>query len=369
MKKVSIITILDNFNFGTYLQAFALCKIIESIGHIPELVAYCRPGHSVMAQYKRAITTTYNPLKLLARTYYAIRNIHLRKKDTTIIRKYLTKRKYYSYQELKKNPPIADIYMTGSDQVWNSIYNNGVDKAFYLGYAPKDATLTSYGASIGMNEIPSTEKDEMVKLLSRYNNISVREDLAKDLLISIGVDKNKISHVLDPTLLLDKKQWSLYIKKSIHKFPYLLIYSVENKEQNKIISQVAYEISQRYNLKIVGVYYGNRSFRIEGCDINHYRATPEIFLSLIYYAEFVIVSSFHGTAFSINFEKEFLTISPKMFNSRITSLLKISQIENRIIHDINELPARLDPINYKVVKERLDLYRNSSIQYLQNCLN
>lgn len=365
MKKISIITILDNLNFGTYLQALALCKIVESLGGKPELVSYCRPGHSVFEQYKRAITTTNNPLKLLARTYYAISNWYLRKKDTSIIKKYLTKKNYNSYQDLKNNPPIADIYMTGSDQVWNSIYNNGIDKAFYLGYAPKNSTLISYAASIGMNKIPLNEQSEMYSLLSGYDSISVREDLAKELLIKIGINEKKISQVLDPTLLISKTQWSKYIKKRIHKFPYLLIYSVENKEQNSIISDVARKIANKYNLKIVGVYYGNKSFKIEGCEINHYKATPEIFLSLMYYANFVVVSSFHGTAFAINFEKDFITISPKMFNSRILSLLRLCKLENRIIYSTDKEPLLLPSIDYKIVKDNLEEYKNDSINYLK----
>lgn len=368
MKKVSIITILDNLNFGTYLQALALCNVVESLGCIPELVSYCRPGHSVLEQYKRAVTTTHNPIKLIARTYYAIRNFYLRKKDLSLVKKYLTKCNYHSFQELKINPPLADIYMTGSDQVWNSIYNNGIDKAFYLGYAPENTILISYGASIGMNEIPIVERSEMYTLLSKYKSISVREDLARDLLIEIGIDKNKIFQVLDPTLLLTKTQWNLFAKKRIHKFPYLLIYSVENQEQNIIISKLAHEIACQRNLKIVGVYYGNKSFEIEGCDINHYRSSPETFLSLIRYADFVLVSSFHGTAFAINFEKEFLTLSPKMFNSRIVSLLKICNLENRMIYDVNEMPSLLQSIDYKIVKERLEEHRIKSIDFLQSTL-
>lgn len=368
MKKISIITILDNLNFGTYLQAFALCKVTESFGYKPELVAYCRPGHSVSDQYNKSLQSTRNPLKILARTYYAIRNLQLRKKDLSIIKNYLTSKKYYSYDDLLKDPPIADIYMTGSDQVWNSIYNRGIDKSFFLGYAPHNATLISYGSSIGMAEIPTHEKQLMYNLLSRYKQISVREHSSIKMLTDIGIPENKINHVLDPTLLMDKQQWKKFVKKRIHDFPYLLVYSVENKEHNQLVSEVAKIIAQKYNLKIVGVYYGSKSTRIDSCDINHYRATPSMFLSLMYYADFAVVSSFHGTAFAINFEKNFLTISPKMFNSRVIDILHICKLENRIIYNIDNVSPTLPAINYSDVNRILEEKRDKSIYYLKKDL-
>lgn len=368
MKKISIITILDNINFGTYLQALALCKTIELLDYQPELIAYCRPGHSVLSQYKKSIQSTNNPLKMLARTYYAIRNFFLRKKDISTVKKYLTKYKYYSFNDLKNNPPIADMYMTGSDQVWNSIYNNGIDRSFYLDFAPTNSIRTSYAASIGMSEIPQNEKEEMYKLLSKYNSISVRESSAIKLLTDIGLPEQKITQVIDPTLLLDKKDWSSYVKRRIHNFPYLLVYSVENKDLNNLISDTAKAIAQKYNLKIIGVYYGNKSSRIEACEINHYRATPDIFLSLMYYANFIVVSSFHGTAFAINFKKNFVTISPKQFNSRVKSLLHQCCIENHMIHHINELTNALTPINYSEIDATLKSLRRESINYLNQIL-
>lgn len=368
-KKISIITILDNFNFGTYLQAYATAVTIENLGAKPEIVAYSRPGSTVWEHYISSIKTTLNPIKWFARTIYAIREYNLKRKDLLFVSKYLTAKKYYSFEELKTSPPDADIYMTGSDQVWNSMYNHGIDYSFYLEYAPLDKKRVSYAASIGMEKIPKQEKDEMVQLLSKYDTISLRELSSVKLLNEIGIDKRKLKVVIDPTLLLDKKSWKTYAKKRMIKEPYLIVYSVEPSNKNKEVSKIASFIAKQRGLKVIGVYYGGISSRISGCDRNFYYSTPAEFLSLLLYSSFAVVSSFHGTAFAINFQKEFITITPEKFNSRTSNLLRLLSIDNRQTTAEKFDYSILKKIDYRTVHKILKNERNASIRVLKKLIN
>lgn len=368
MKKISIITILDNYNFGTYLQAFAIAHKIEQLGMKAEIVSYCRPGFSVWEHYLRSLKSTRNPFKWGARTLYAIKEHRLRTNDLKFVSKYLSSTQYHSFQELQANPPQADVYMTGSDQVWNSYYNHGIDPSFYLEYAPENKKRVSYAASIGMKEIPFYEQKEMRTLLAKYQTITIREKSAKDLLESIGVQSSKLHTVIDPTLLLNKKEWSRFIKKRLVNEPYLLVYSVEPKDKNIEVSRIAQSIATTKGLKVVGVYYGGTSSRISGCDRDFFRSTPDLFLSLIYHADFVVVSSFHGTAFSLNFRKEFVTVSPDRFNNRIINILGICNLQNRLIHNLSEYNPEIENINYNQVEQLLNTEVSKSTSILKEII-
>jgi hypothetical protein len=120
-------------------------------------------------------------------------------------------------------------------------------------------------------------------------------------------------------VLLTKEDWQNYACKRLIHEPYAVVYSVETKTQDKLISKMAGIISRNKGLKIAGIYYGGKKSKIENTDYDFFRVTPSVFLSLFYYADYCIVSSFHGTAFSVNFQKDFLTITPKKFNSRVGS--------------------------------------------------
>ena len=209
---------------------------------------------------------------------------------------------------------------------------------------------------------------EIKKYLSKYNSISVREKQAEILLkkLQLPID---IRTVLDPTLLLSKEIWNLYALKRLVDEPYMILYSVETKDQNKLITQMAKKIAKVKKLKIVGIYYGGRQQRIEGTDKNFFRVTPSVFLSLFLYADYCIVSSFHGTAFSINFQKNFLTITPGRFNSRVDNLLTLCNLKKRLVvdssYDINDAFTDID---YSLVNKIIEEERQSSIDYLRNSL-
>ena len=181
MKKVAIITVLDNTNYGTYLQALALGLVIKNLGYKVEIIDYVR---SFMTK-KSILSRSKNPIKRIYNTLFNIpQQEKLKKKDKAFLQHFLTltPQTYISFQALKDNPPIADIYVTGSDQVWNSTYNRGIDKSFFLDFVPSNSKRISYAASIGMKDFPKEEKNEVYNLLKQYSHITVRENDAKNIL-------------------------------------------------------------------------------------------------------------------------------------------------------------------------------------------
>lgn len=367
--KASIITIIDNQNFGTYLQAFALCQKVEDMGLQTELIDYNRKSLSLWALTKHRVLSTINMLKWPKRFYRVFRSWLLQKKDKKFVRHYLTSTCYKSYKQLMQNPPEADVYITGSDQVWNSWYNQGVDRSFYLDFAPEGALRIAYAASIGMPEIPANEAKETAMLLSKYKAISVREKSAVDILASINVDTKNIHPVLDPTLLLNKEQWKKHISLGrLVQERYLLIYSVEKHVQNKIVSELARKVAKDRGLKIIGISYSGLNSKFDYCDKQYFRATPDVFLSLMYHSDYVIVSSFHGTAFAINFNKEFLTVAPQKFNSRVANILSICNLEDRLVNTDSYDYKLATPIDYSRINKILESERIKSSQFLHDSI-
>lgn len=367
MKKAEIITIFDNTNFGTYLQALALALVIKKSGFDVEIVDYIRPGQSEEAWKKFA----NNFIKKIYYTFWEFpRWRKLRNGCHSFVNCFvpLSKIRYNSYKELKGNPPLADIYVTGSDQVWNSIYNEGIDKSFYLDFAPSGHKRVAYAASIGMPEIPKGEVEETKRLLCKYSAITVREADACRILADLGF--NDVPVALDPTLLLDKSAWTDIARrfKQIKTEPYILVYSVEEKAQNELIGCYARQLAHKHGWKIYEISYNSYHHRLKFADKHFLQVTPEVFLQLMLDAEFVIVSSFHGTAFSINFNKQFLTVTPGRFNSRVDNILTLCGLKDRLVtsslFDIDELKS----INYGKVNELIEIERNKSIGLLCNML-
>lgn len=363
-KSVLITTMHRGNNFGSALQIYALVNALKGLNispivldYIPERIVFSKVLKSLLRGiFSSSIHHRYQAFRglciLLSNTFYYGR----------FFRRELSMTKsYYSIEEIEMANLKADVYMTGSDQVWNSFYNQGIDRVFFLDFLPKDAKRVAYAASFGKTELEEWEKDIIKALLSRYSAISVRESSALDILESIDIHNGV--NVLDPTFLLSKSDWKERCPRLKAKEKYLLIYSVEPEKQQ--IIQIAREIADRLDLKVYMVEWGFKAYADVDkmiCNID-----PLKLMSYFLHADYVVASSFHGTAFSVNLNKPFISVSPKRFNTRAQSLLNLLGLSERLVtYASYSLDKALAMIDYTSVNEILENERTRSMKYLRS---
>lgn len=364
--RIKTITCHKVNNHGANLQAYALMHYMEKRGHEVEIIdyypQYLRHFHPFACdtpQYKSNILLkpAYICVKFPGRlTCYLKYKLSKRKKNFEAFRKkyYKVTKEYRSYEKLKEEPPVAELYIAGSDQIWNTMMENGKDPSFYLQFAPVDAVCATYAASFSVSEITENLKDIVKSRIEKLDFVAVRERSAINILEDLGITKGQV--VLDPVFLLSKEEWIEIENPSVLSVPYLLVYDFEKSES---IRTLALKYAKDYGLEIYSLYdcdYCKRSFENEG---------PDTFLSLVHHAEFVISNSFHATAFSIIYEKEFFVVERKEgINSRMVDLLKVLGLETRIQKELNAV----EKINYTEVKERLVSQIKSSKKYLEDLM-
>lgn len=364
--RIILTTIIDNINFGTYLQAYATVSIFQKKECTIDVLNYIRPyltGKTYAQNYLKQKNKPL-PIRYLYFSSYLLLNSFMIWQVKRFLKQRVTlTERFNSLDEIIKKLRPYDLYLTGSDQVWNSEHNFGVDKVFFWeGISKKKA---AYGASIGIKHFPKEQQPLIRHLLSDYKKISVRECSNIQTLAEIGI-KNAVQ-VLDPTLLLKKEDW---ISVSRHHFkkkvPYLLIYSVETQRNSTVIN-IAKEIAVRRNLAVYLVcptFKFNSQFKIDkifNC------ASVEMFLSLFEQADYIVVSSFHGTAFAINFNKQFVTVSPERFSTRVNSLLQLFHLENQYISNKEQIPDK--EIDYTRVNQILEIERCKSESFIDDIIN
>lgn len=360
--KISLITLHRITNFGSLLQTYATQTFIEKLGHSVEVVDFVPEGIT----FKRAVFPKNNNsiLKKLIRLIplLLVNGIQFRMVDR-FMKKYIhvTKQRYYSFEELLQDVPEADIYISGSDQVWNTQNNNPAEdiKAYYLCFAPNNKKKVAYAGSFGRTKFDEMEAKQIAEWLNCYDAISVREDTALKTLEDLGI--NKGVHVVDPTLLLEKEEWLSFCRLKPPKYKYVFVY---NLNRNKTLEKLARKIAKKKGLKIVN--FADTLEFIFGAK-NKMFNTPLDFLNYIAHADFVVTDSFHGTAFSLNFERQFVSLPAPKYNSRLESILrKTNLINERFVKTVEEgLLASERTIDYATVNQILDNERKKSKEYLK----
>lgn len=332
--KIGIITIHYGINYGSALQSYALAKYISKQGKKVEVINYIPDRYTK----KRRYFSTNKSLRGLKKAVYLLcvapNTFRYQVLFDSFINKYIPiGKKCYSLDELKNKYNDYDVLITGSDQVWNTDYNEGIDQAYYLTFGGKNSRLVSYAASCGKDAFSVEEKAICIEYWKKFDAISLREDVTTEWFKSIGF--NDAVNVLDPVFLLSQNEWKKIMPKREIKEHYVFIYALDGDTKKAI--KVANKIAKLHQLKVVMVSYGHVWSHEEGCDYYLAGRDPRRFLALIYYADYVVTNSFHGIAFSLRFRKQFIPLKREKYNNRIESMLRLVKLEDRLFMCENDV--------------------------------
>ncbi len=365
--RIGIITMHKVVNFGSALQACALLKKIRDLGYDAELIDYKYPnaihkeGQSLL---REAIKQTIHFLNSAIVGFPTIRQ-KIRYKKFWKENFVLSSQKYPTPQSIENNPPIYDVYVTGSDQVWNANFTKK-DSSFLLSFAPEGAKKISYASSFALNTIPAKYEYLFKDNLPLYSFISVREESGVQLANKYG--NVNAQWVCDPTLLLTKDEWAVIAQggKAYTKQPYILVFLLAYSfDPFPEVDYIVNKVQKELGLHVIYLDAGKRDYFKPNSHVVK-DAGPKEFINLFLNAEFIITSSFHGTAFSINFGKPFLSIiSENNPDTRIINLLKKVGCErNGVFYN----SKKFDIIRTLDCERGLWAFRNSSFEFLKSSL-
>ena len=357
MKKVAILTFNNVDNYGAILQAYALqtvikknceCKIINY--HSSKLESAYK-----IFSFKKSLKDN---IKSIINSYSIIRK---RIKFKKFKKEYMFFTEKISDKNILKIKDKYDEYIVGSDQVWNLDLTNN-DLNFFLKFV-EGKNKSSYAASFGFGIKNSNMKKICQKFLADFKKVYVRESDAKEYLDNINIP-SKI--VLDPTLLLTLNDYSyLFQSKNFSKKfkklkKYVFVYKVAS---TPLMIEKAKEYAKEHNLDIIIVH---SNFKNYSDVINYKDLGIEEFLYLLYNAEIVFTSSFHGLCFSIIFKKEFYFETENTNNNSSSRLLTLANCLNLGNRNIKQGYLEENMINYDEVFDVLKKERKKSIDLLNS---
>jgi len=384
--KIGLLNFYFANNYGATLQCYALYTTLRKMGNEVDIIdyrfgemleAYHMPSGAIKRTFLRLSSEKKNPvycLKLANRLfkYYSWYFLHWKslikmKNFNKFINKEFSEtfQHYKNYSELVNNPPICECYIAGSDQIWNTDNLGGkLDNSFFLEFGPPNTKRIIYGASCGMNVLSEEYIEDILSHCKNIQFISVREDsLLKQL---TGKTKElKIYKVCDPVFLLDKHEWNIVRVPTISvrkKYIVLYILNQVNNLQNIIKHLKTYY----KNFVICDISY--RKNNVRGIDYWDGGCGPGHFLDYIGNAELIITDSFHGTAFSIIYQKSFISLIRADTGVRVLELLSKFNLTNRIYNPAQTMEHYASAINYSYVEKRIIEEKEHSLEYLYNSL-
>ncbi len=363
MSKVGIITFHAAHNYGSNLQAYAMQKIIDSFGIENEIINFRTDRQK--DQYRPF--TNRKGLKYIIKNGYFFFNYSWRKKKYLKFEKFIdeklkkTAKEYKSLDELYVANLDYEYYISGSDQIWNTVPVDA-DMAYFLPFVKKGIKI-AYAPSFGqIGNIKN--KKEIAEYLNEYKYLSIREKYGQKLIKSMI---NKCVPVLmDPTILIKKEEWENMISDRIIEDDYIFFYTLfATKEMINIVKI----ISKETGLKVVISNISNQYEIFSGFE-KKLESGPMEFLNYIKYAKLVCSSSFHGTVFSILLNKPFYSING-MRDNRISTLLEMTNLTKRAI-TLNDVKNGLNDIfnlNFVYAEKSIEQEKQKAIKYLKEALD
>lgn len=365
--KIAIITWCSYYNFGTYLQAYALQWQLQKMGHKAMLLDdSIYTTNIVRSKYLQLLIWSKKRLKKALLPSYRASS----KNDQIAIKLYQDFRDKWLDID-KCTEPLSlldehyDCYVCGSDQIWNAACLKSIGKDFFFANFSQRPKI-AYAPS-GLVNYPPEARIELAQLVIKFNYLSARETVAASILHDLT--GKKVETVVDPTLLVPQTEWKKLIQpENKATRPYILLYLLR---RNRVYIQMAKQYAQHkgLELKIIhSTYVNHQEYTIP--------AGPSEFLALVNNAEMIMTDSFHGTIFAIKFQRPFITFQrfhaneDNSQNICLVNLFNMIGFSNRFVDETNiETIHNLGDIDFQLIFNRLNPYIRSSKTYLNNAIS
>lgn len=368
--KVGLITYHSAYNFGSVLQAYATESVLNQLECETVVLNYRIPFQKKfygLLGYGEGIIKA--PLKKLFMLPLLPKRIIRKHKFEDFISKMNLSKEINSPYEFNNNFKDFDLFVSGSDQIWNFHSNEFINSGkeymdpYLLSFTNK--RKVSYASSI----VNMTD-DELLSIkdkLEKFDYISCREQLAVERLNQIITKKS--SKVIDPTLLLSSENWGKLAQPNKIEKNYILYYSLKGYRYIRKDLIKLSNLSEKYDMQVIALAPLAPVVHQKNV-INFTDAGPVDFLTLIKNASLVVTDSYHGMLFSINFRKEFYYLKnvPGANFVRTDDVLSLLDLNSRIIKDVNLINID-NKVNYDFTDQKLPVLREESINYLKNAIN
>lgn len=355
MKRVGIITLNSEFNYGNRLQAYALQRAIARLGGDPETIVHTAASQDI----KKAIKYTIGKLPLLHPRLAYWRMLAEKEKVFVPFSKKTIHSRYVS-GDLTSVANDYDVFITGSDQVWNPARLKG-SSTNLLGFAPPEKRV-AYAASFGVSEIPTEQQDFYRQYLSGMRNLSVREQAGVEIVKRL-LDR-QAELMPDPTILLEKEEWDQLTDayKHLANEKYLVVYTLHGLTEH--VKQQVEELAKSNNLEIyqiMGDFYNSQ----------HRIPNPIEFVARIQFAKAVFTDSFHASVFSIIMHTPFVAFprSDSRMESRLQTLLDGFHLNEAFYEETANIADVLRRENFSTVDQIAAKQRQEGYEYLKKVLS
>lgn len=349
--KISLITIWHIGNYGAEMQSYATIKTLQEMGHDVSMIDI-RLTDALPKSFKYKIASLFGRTSLLSHKYEKFWRLY-----------FPTTRRYHSIQELRTSPPVSDVYLVGSDQVWNPALTTTLAKAFFLDFGDSSTRRVAYASSFGFAEFPDefSFKETYLELLANMDAISCREESGVQLLQKLGIDS---INVLDPTLL--RRDYH-ELTGEISEMNSLVFYPIGNNLEP--VELFAIRIAEQLNLTYSNLMHRSYKFGRLFCD----GLSVQDWIRSIASAKIIVTTSFHGVAFSLVYQRQFVVIiSNRNRASRITNLLNKLNLSDRYFYTVEDAQASNcweTQIDYEQVSRKLETLRIASVEFLKHALD
>ncbi|WP_396668821.1 polysaccharide pyruvyl transferase family protein [Microbacterium sp. R86528] len=383
---VAIVNFHFAHNHGAVLQALALQDRLQALGcsvrtidyrprgHAQQYAVFPDPiasgwwkyrgsratGHGIVSSAKRALSRGL-------RSILQWRDHEARRTRDDLFTRYVTEhlpltRRYTSLRALRSDPPAADLYVSGSDQIWNPGNTGGVDPVYFLAFGRSDTYRASYAASPCELDV-ALHRQHLENLTRNMDSVSLRES---DLKAEIGVISQKpIDIVADPVLLMTADDFSRY-RSQIDRpqRPYIVIYAVRTKATIPVVARLVQGLLLKQSYVVIDLSLDPSQWPFPVTRPSN--LSPGAFISYIAESSFVVSNSFHATVFSLLFEREFAVATEPETAQRLNELLTQTGLLERAFMPDSVGYAQLEPLRYEMVRDKIEAMRSSGLEYLND---